>query len=154
MMDIQPGTGTYALVLPSLVNTSIQVGKLGEFRLHPGYFVYVGSAFGPGGLRARIAHHRRTTTRPHWHIDYLRRVLPLQDVWYSFDPQRREHHWAKTMGERPEGSIPFPGFGASDCACLTHLFFFKTKPSLAAFRRGLRAHTSQQARIFRLELFL
>jgi Uri superfamily endonuclease len=68
------------------------MGSLGRLQLRPGYYVYVGSAFGPGGLRARIEHHARPAVRPHWHIDYLRRYTRLEAVWYC--GQRCEYECA------------------------------------------------------------
>ncbi|HYA22015.1 MAG TPA: DUF123 domain-containing protein [Thermoproteota archaeon] len=38
---------------------------------HPGLYLYVGSARGPGGLRARVARHLRRDKVRKWHIDYL-----------------------------------------------------------------------------------
>ena len=49
----------------------IDIGSLGRFDILPGFYAYVGSAFGAGGLRARIGHHLESTAWPHWHIDYL-----------------------------------------------------------------------------------
>ena len=117
--------GTYALLLTIVEPLSLCVGQLGELRLLPGCCIYVGSALGPGGLRARIAHHARIAARPHWHIDYLRRHAPLSEVWHSEDTVRRDHDWAvllKALG----GTTPLIGFGASDCHCPTHLFHFAT----------------------------
>ncbi|WP_429615053.1 DUF123 domain-containing protein, partial [Sphingobium olei] len=37
----------------------------------PGWYVYAGSAYGPGGLRARIRRHLRRGKLLHWHIDHL-----------------------------------------------------------------------------------
>jgi len=48
---IQPSPGTYALLLSSATDSSIRVGRLGDLRLRPRYYVYVGSALGPGGVR-------------------------------------------------------------------------------------------------------
>jgi len=48
---------------------AIRVGKLGVLPLQPGFYVYVGSAHGPSGLRARLAHHLGPGSRRHWHID-------------------------------------------------------------------------------------
>ena len=45
------------LVLQSMHEQSILVGRLGTLDVHPGTYVYVGSAFGPGGLRARTNRH-------------------------------------------------------------------------------------------------
>ena len=64
--------GTYALWFRIDDAAEIAVGRRYRLRLEPGWVVYVGSAFGPGGTAARLAHHRRPVLRPHWHIDYLR----------------------------------------------------------------------------------
>ena len=69
--------GTYALILVSSSDRWIEIGKLGKFLIQPGYYVYAGSAFGPGGLKARIAHHMRISQRPHWHIDYLYGIVMI-----------------------------------------------------------------------------
>ncbi len=50
----------------------VRIGRRGELRLQPGFYIYLGSALGPGGVRARLALHFRPCTRPHWHLDYLR----------------------------------------------------------------------------------
>ena len=63
-MVIEPKPGTYALVLSCSADFDIQIGRLGTMRLQPGYYVYLGSALGPGGLRARIAHHQKPSLRP------------------------------------------------------------------------------------------
>lgn len=53
---MQAKSGTYILILSSPARSTIDVGRLGRMTLAHGYYLYVGSAFGPGGLRARIAH--------------------------------------------------------------------------------------------------
>ena len=58
-MVLEPKPGTYALILSCSTDFGIQIGRLGTMRLQPGYYVYLGSALGPGGLRARIAHHQK-----------------------------------------------------------------------------------------------
>ncbi len=113
--------GTYFLVLRCRTARTIGIGCLGKLHLRPGWYVYIGSAFGPGGLRARIAHHRRLATRPHWHIDYLRRFARLEAVWYC--PEVRcEHEWAAAIGAMPGAAAVGPRFGSSDCGCETHLW--------------------------------
>ena len=41
--------------------------------LEPGYYVYIGSGWGPGGLASRICRHLgcRPRRRLHWHIDRI-----------------------------------------------------------------------------------
>jgi len=122
--------GTYVLVLSCRSERRIRVGRLGPFRLRPGYYLYVGSAFGPGGLRARIGHHRRRALRPHWHIDYLRRYARLEAVWCA-PGVRAEHEWAAAIAALP-GARGAPGFGSSDCSCPAHLFWFAVLPDSPA----------------------
>jgi Uri superfamily endonuclease len=58
-MVLEPKPGTYALILSCSTNIRVQIGRLGTMLLQPGYYVYLGSALGSGGLRARIAHHQK-----------------------------------------------------------------------------------------------
>jgi Uri superfamily endonuclease len=136
MVKSQPGT--YALVLTSTEAASIPIGRLGTLQLQPGFYVYVGSAHGPGGLRARLTHHLEPTDHPHWHIDYLRAHTIPVEVWYAYDRNRWECRWAHCLGLQRGASIPLPGFGSSDCGCESHLFFFESGPSRTAFARRLR----------------
>src|SRR4029450_6767805 len=102
----------------------VQIGRLGPLAVQRGFYVSIGSAFGPDGVRARVAHHGRPAPRPHWHLDYLRAVTELSAVWWTPDPVRREHQWATRIARLRDATIPLRGFGASDCDCASHLFFF------------------------------
>ncbi len=136
-LPLEPGT--YALILFCQEGRNIRVGQLGVMRLQSGFYVYVGSALGPGGLRGRIAHHIRQAKRPRWHIDYLRTHARVDQVWYCCDALRREHRWAHALETAQGGSIPLYGFGASDCNCASHLYFFDSCPSRRKFERWLRS---------------
>jgi Uri superfamily endonuclease len=127
--SFQSRPGTYALLLSSRTDQLIRVGRLGNLRLQPGYYVYVGSALGPGGVRGRLGHHMRPAERPHWHIDYLRMETTLEAVWFRYHGTSLEHTWAKRFAAMPGASVPMVGFGASDCDCESHLFFFKHCPA-------------------------
>jgi Uri superfamily endonuclease len=137
--------GTYALVLARRRTGVVPIGRLGSIGLRSGFYVYVGSAFGPGGLAARIRHHRQIAAHPHWHIDYLRAECDLVEVWFATGPGRHEHTWARTMGRMPGALIPMPGFGSSDCECDTHLFRFEAIPSIRAFRQRARTTVTRYA---------
>lgn len=145
---MQARPGTYALVLKSSSDKWIEVGKLGRLRVRPGFYVYIGSAFGPGGLKARIAHHLKISTRPHWHIDYLRPSTDPTEIWFTYDSKHREHQWSSVLASIIGGSIPITAFGASDCRCPSHLFFFNSLPSGAGVRRRLRITLSPHGKIF------
>lgn len=129
--------GTYILLLEAGSRRRVAVGALGVLDLQPGFYVYVGSALGPGGLRGRLCHHSRHSRSPHWHIDYLRPTTVLREIWFSVGASRREHLWAAALARSARTAIPLTGFGASDCGCPAHLFRFLQRPSLAGIRRRL-----------------
>ncbi len=145
---MKPFAGTYALVFCSSSDRFVRVGKCGPLSVKAGFYIYVGSAFGPGGLSARIAHHRRRSHRPHWHIDYLTPYLCLRQLWYTYDPLQREHEWAECFSKSRGASAPLAGFGSSDCRCRSHLFFFNSQPSGSYFRRKIHSHLQDHGRIF------
>jgi len=127
-------TGCYALVLELAEHTEIDVGRLGRMSFRPGFYVYVGSAFGPGGLRARMQRHWRGAGRQHWHVDYLRAASRPVAAWYQEQHLSREHDWAAALA-RGRGLMPVAGFGCSDCACDSHLCYAAGLPSFEAFCR-------------------
>ncbi|MEE8541118.1 MAG: GIY-YIG nuclease family protein [Desulfobacterales bacterium] len=144
---MHPFPGTYALLFSASSDRLVQVGRCGRLSLKPGFYVYAGSAFGPGGLTARIAHHRQNSHRPHWHIDYLTPFLCLRQLWYTCDPLQREHAWAEILLKNRRSSVPLEGFGSSDCRCRSHFFFFKALPSGRYFRRKIHSHLQDHGRI-------
>lgn len=125
--------GTYVLVLRLMEAGQIRVGKLGEFPFPAGHYLYVGSARGSGGLATRVARHRRTEKRLHWHIDYLTRRADIIDVWHLESPRNLECVMAEAIGALPGAGVPVPGFGSSDCRCPAHLFYFSELPDSAMF---------------------
>jgi len=82
--------GTYAIVLRSQTLGPVRIGKLGSLPVQAGFHVYIGSAFGPGGLQARIQHHLQRARRPHWHIDCLRAGCDVVKAWCATDAARLE----------------------------------------------------------------
>ena len=131
--------GTYLLVMWLNRECDVQVGRLGSFRLAPGWYLYVGSALGPGGLRARIARHARAEKHRHWHIDYLLAEARLHDAWTRAGPVRRECEWARALASLPGMHTPIRRFGASDCRCEAHLFAAPERPTSEALARVLGA---------------
>jgi Uri superfamily endonuclease len=149
--------GTYLLILERespLVNVS--VGKLGCFDCVPGYYLYVGSAFGPGGLSARLKHHqKRQKLRPHWHLDYLRPYTKLLDIWTVASALNLEQRWCTTLSHMFAPAIP--GFGASDSHCLSHLLYSAHYPSTQCLSLSLFAcipFDDVQAQNLRIEIQL
>ena len=136
MKDSISVRGTYLLLLECNNKAKLSIGKLGKIYTEPGYYLYVGSAFGPGGIQARIRHHRKTAARPHWHIDYLRSAAELMDAWCVYG-SHCEHEWATGLMQNEAATMPLKGFGSSDCDCATHLFYFRRKPVKAEVEKML-----------------
>lgn len=128
-------SGTYVFFLRPDGPGAIEVGRLGTMQLVQAFYAYVGSAFGPGGLEARLGRHWRGGEGVHWHLDYLRRRSSPSGAWVTRDPTPREHEWAAALASMPGASLPMRGFGSSDCDCPTHLFRFDGPPALQRFRR-------------------
>jgi Uri superfamily endonuclease len=140
---IPKSKGTYALILCLDREQRIQIGKLGAFEFPTGYYLYIGSAFGPGGLAGRLGRHlslNQATTSRHWHIDYLHRQAPVIAAWFSQHQTRHEHDWAALAEKLAGCSCPAPRFGASDCRCHAHLFHFARPPAAGQFS-ALLDHT-------------
>jgi Uri superfamily endonuclease len=121
MLDALPGT--YALILRATEAMVIHVGALGQMAVEPGWYIYVGSALGSGGLRGRLNHHLKPVAHPHWHVDYLRQGMELVEIWYQESQERLECAWARRLLALTGVRIPLKKFGASDCGCPAHLFY-------------------------------
>ncbi|WAI00115.1 GIY-YIG nuclease family protein [Methanogenium organophilum] len=120
--------GIYCLILYT-EGAIASVGALGEVVFPAGWYIYVGSALGPGGL-ARVARHIRlfhgdSTSPPRWHIDYLLtdNQFVLERVISAETTERLECTLAQRLGY--DG---VKGFGCSDCRCTTHLLYRKENP--------------------------
>jgi len=118
--------GVYVLVFKLEAPLELQVGRLGRQTLPVGYLLYIGSAFGPGGLRARLARHLKSQKRIHWHIDALTSLVAPITYLYDASGSRLECQWAQHLAALPGAAIPVPGFGSSDCrsGCAAHLVAF------------------------------
>lgn len=124
--------GDYLIILRLPEDRDISIGSKGIVHFPKGYYVYTGSA--KRNLDQRIAHHRRIRKKKHWHLDYFR---PFTE-WVGAVPIRTaedlEHDLARAAGAIADWAIP--GFGATDCACPSHLFGFHEDPMhLPAFTK-------------------
>jgi len=107
----------------------LQIGQLGLCDFAAGYYLYVGSAFGKGGIAARLAHHEHPIkARPHWHIDYFRPHVALIESWSVGTVAHLESCWARHLAAAPGIRIPAPGFGASDSSFVSHLLYSGARP--------------------------
>ena len=135
--------GTYALHLSVVPAQRISIGSLGQQRLPAGYYFYVGSARGTGGLRARVGRYLRGEGVPHWHIDHLRAVAEVRDVCYTVTDSLFECVWSQALAQLPNAFIPVSNFGSSDCrsSCRAHLVAFPRHTDIASVARILTQTT-------------
>lgn len=112
--------GAYVLEWSLGAWLQIGFGRRREIGLGPGRVRYVGSAWGAGGLAARVGRHLRPHgRRDRWHVDALTRVARPDRVGWRVGG--RECDIVQEL--LAEGwSVPAVGFGASDCPrCSAHL---------------------------------
>lgn len=107
---------TYQLLIELRRPARVAVGCLGVFRFAAGRYVYTGSA--KRNLEARIARHLRAEKTLKWHIDYLLAAPGARVV-----KVRRFRREECAVNQGTAGTVPVPGFGASDCRqrCGSHL---------------------------------
>ena len=112
-------SGAYALYFRLTEPVTLPIPRLSNPILDPGIYVYAGSAFGPGGIRARVGRHLRADKKPHWHIDHLSaRVACIEAKTY---PGGRECDLVGAL-LADGATVPVAGFGSSDCRdCAAHL---------------------------------
>ncbi len=117
-------SGVYIAVfqLPKLCQ--IRVGRLGQFRLKRGFYLYVGSA--QKNLSARLERHGKKKKPMRWHIDYLSSKSEMLGALEISGPRQRECELARELAGMFE--LAAPGFGASDCRCGGHLFYAEQLP--------------------------
>jgi len=136
-MKLSQEKGVYILIAHVAQLKRLEVGRLGLFDIIPGYYSYVGSAFGSGGIEARIRHHIESVASPHWHIDYLLSFARPIKVWYALSDRKLEQDWAELLSITPNFRMPIPRFGSSDYrrSRISHLFYSKNLPSFRWFAK-------------------
>ncbi len=129
--------GTYILIAFLRLAKRLEIGRLGVCYMAPGFYAYVGSAFGPGGLRARLRHHLESVAEPHWHIDYLLAHAEPVEVWHAVSDRKLERALAEVLEQSPGYRMPIPRFGSSDYhrSRASHLFYSKRRPSFPRFQQ-------------------
>jgi len=113
--------GSYVLIIET--PNRVEVGSLGNKIFQQEYAVYIGSAFGPGGLK-RVLRHFSSEKKIHWHIDYLLEKGKLKKA-LLFPEKDIECNLAKLLNGEP-----VQGFGCSDCECGSHLLQYKNSEKI------------------------
>ena len=122
-----PEPGTYIIIIRIDNVRNLEVGRIGNHYIKKGYYFYVGSAFGPGGIRARISRHLKKDKTRRWHIDYLRDAGSISGTLIYYGAMKKECIWASNLALSRIISMPIKKFGSSDCACESHLFYSNRK---------------------------
>ncbi|KPU62952.1 endonuclease [Thermococcus sp. EP1] len=110
--------GGYFLVIYLEKSQNIRT-KARRFSLEKGYYVYVGSAM--NSLEKRVLRHFKKEKRFHWHIDYLLDKAQLIDAYLIPSNARIEEKLSQALSDVVMG---IEGFGASDVAVKTNLYYF------------------------------
>ena len=109
--------GYYVLLINVREDTVIETrgGKI--FYIPRGTYLYVGSAKGPGGLRARIKRHlRRHGKKLFWHIDYLLNTgkADIERIYYRV-VEGEDVDYETIISRKLAKELDYiPGFGCSD----------------------------------------
>ena len=114
MIDLPSDPGYYVLVIRVKRGLTITTKGGKRFNLKPGIYAYIGSARGPGGIRARILRHLRKDKRKHWHIDYLT-TNPWVEVVAALSFTWEEKDLESILSNRlSKIYVPVKAFGSSD----------------------------------------
>jgi Uri superfamily endonuclease len=141
-LNLPDEKGSYCVVFEVDSFSFVTKGRK-NFSLKGGTYVYVGSAFGAGGLRKRILRHLKRKKSKHWHFDFVTThssFKPLE-VWL-LEGQKVECELASLVGGVAE---PVNGFGSTDCSCPSHLFRVE---DISLLRRVVRS--SFNVKIFKV----
>ncbi len=133
--------GAYVLLIELGAPLALETASLARAVLPAGRYAYCGSAYGPGGLKARIGRHLRQDKAQRWHVDHLTRAGRIVD--FRAVPGGRECDLLGRLLKAPGASVPVPGFGSSDCRrCPAHLVALPGDFELGASREEKRREFS------------
>jgi Uri superfamily endonuclease len=124
--------GAYVLLINLGGPLSLDMPAFRGKSLAPGLYGYCGSAFGPGGIRARVSRHLRGDKPMRWHVDRLTVAGRVEQAGIRIGVAGRVEQAGIRIGGREcdlagellaRGCMAvLPGFGSSDCrGCPAHL---------------------------------
>jgi histidyl-tRNA synthetase len=118
--DLSARGGAYLLLVELPQPLQTEIARLGQPYFPAGSYIYAGSAFGPGGIAARVRRHFRTDKTRRWHIDSLTGGdTRLGALVFR---EQTECQLIERLLSHPEFAVPVPGFGSTDCStCPSHL---------------------------------
>src|SRR3546814_112684 len=134
ILSAPPTGGAYALMF-DLAEPALFCGPNGSHQIEPGRYVYAGSAYGPGGMRARMGRHFRKSKAIRWHIDHLTQQAGMLQA--ALIEGGAECNIVRVLVATGEFRIPLKGFGSTDCRrCRSHLLHLRAGGA-AGKRAGL-----------------
>ena len=111
--------GAYVFVISLLQPTPLPPTRF-DGLLSKGIYAYVGSAYGPGGIRARCLRHFSRNKARHWHVDWL--TANCESLNAFGWPGGKECDLVRHLLSLRNTSVAIIGFGNSDCQlCPSHL---------------------------------
>jgi Uri superfamily endonuclease len=118
--ELPAAPGAYLLVIDLLTPLTATLPGRPPATLEEGRYLYMGSARGPGGIRARTGRHLKGAKTVRWHVDRLTNLAGAAAVIAY--PDGNECALTAAALALPGASVPAPGFGSSDCPrCPAHL---------------------------------
>ncbi|MDZ7838657.1 MAG: GIY-YIG nuclease family protein [Actinomycetota bacterium] len=114
--------GNYCLIISLEASVRKKVGRLGWLSFCQGYYIYIGSA--KSNMDKRLARHSRKEKKLYWHIDYLL-DSPHSALKAIYSKNWEKGGECKTARRLRDKLQEIDGFGASDCSCNSHLYYFK-----------------------------
>ncbi|WP_457754764.1 GIY-YIG nuclease family protein [Thermovibrio ammonificans] len=119
--------GSYCLIFRLTESTEVETKGGKRFTLEAGIYCYAGSAFGPGGVEARVSRHLRREKKLKWHIDFVTTLRCFEpEVVAVLEGKRAE---CLIAGELSKLGEPVKGFGSTDCKCPSHLIKLESPQS-------------------------
>lgn len=123
--EIPDAPGAYLLLIGLKRPIVLKTARFAGVALPTGWYVYAGSAYGPGGMRGRVARHLRRKKPIHWHVDHLTCDATVTAMCYSGADECR---LVETLIAANGFTVPAPGFGSTDCkSCDSHLVRWTTQ---------------------------
>ena len=112
--------GAYGVLIALNEPVALNIRNLKAPDVSPGVYLYAGSAYGPGGIGARLARHFKKDKKLHWHVDRLTVEASMLAAFAV--PEGQECALVHGLLKTDLFSTAIAGFGSSDCqSCQSHL---------------------------------
>jgi len=115
-LELSSKPGVYLLLISVGEDLYLKTRRGREFTIPRGVYLYVGSARGVGGLKARVERHLNGVKKMHWHVDYLlaSRSVCVEAVFYKYVENPNVDYEREVAREMIKNFDYIPEFGCSD----------------------------------------